>query len=180
MAHALAQSQLAAEEEGEGEVGEVNPCIYYLCNYVTKFELSDLLYSKSSSRRNRYLCISFTLLNFNIETFISQQYITSRTSLSCHLSYPYNHHLNPPVFLNVTQEEEAKGHSHFGSSLAIPSVVWKADGALLAGAPWSRGRAALFVEVRCAFSELDDTCYNLFLLRLYMRFLRRVILTVYL
>lgn len=27
MAHALAQSQLAAEEEGEGEVGEVNPCV---------------------------------------------------------------------------------------------------------------------------------------------------------
>jgi hypothetical protein len=36
MAHALAQSQLAAEEEGEGEVGEVNPCLYYLRHNVTK------------------------------------------------------------------------------------------------------------------------------------------------
>jgi hypothetical protein len=91
-----------------------------------------------------------------------------------------NHHLNSPFFLTITQEEEAKGHSHFGSSLAIPSVVWKADGALLAGAPWSRGRAALFVEVRCAFSELDDTYAYFFRLRLYMRCLRGVILTAYL
>lgn len=46
-----------------------------------------------------------------------------------------------------------KSHNHFGSSLAIPSAVWKADGALLAGAPWSRGRAALFVEVRCPLTK---------------------------
>lgn len=35
MAHALAQSQLAAEEEGEGEVGEVTllqPCHLLTCN----------------------------------------------------------------------------------------------------------------------------------------------------
>lgn len=35
MAHALAQSQLAAEEEGEGEVGEVillQPCHLLTCN----------------------------------------------------------------------------------------------------------------------------------------------------
>lgn len=127
------------------------------------------------------MCVSFTLLNFNIETFISQQYNTSRTShsLSCHLSYTPNYHLNSPFFLTITQEEEAKGHSHFGSSLAIPSVVWKADGALLAGAPWSRGRAALFVEVRCAFRDLDDTYSHLFRLRLHMRCLRGVILTAY-
>jgi hypothetical protein len=39
-----------------------------------------------------------------------------------------------------------KGQSH-PSSITITSAAWKGDGCLLAGAPWSRGRAAQYVEV---------------------------------
>ena len=34
------------------------------------------------------------------------------------------------------------------SSLSIPHAVWRGERALLADAPWCRGRAALFAEVR--------------------------------